>query len=111
MVFLHREHTALANFQRFWAGQPDVTPDASAAWLASADRHDACAVRIAAALNEHLWNEELGHYVAYNIKTKEQVLNRTFLMAFPLYGGLCPADRLGRVVDNLQVTTHLFVIV
>lgn len=66
MVFLHREYVAFANFLRAWAETDPSLKDAIPTQLAIADR-------IKAALNEYMWSEELGHYVAYDVKTKKRV--------------------------------------
>lgn len=72
MVFLHREHTAYSRFLVAWAGAVTEESDKEA-YMAAAAAHGARADAIAGALNKHMWNEELGHYVAYNVKTKCQV--------------------------------------
>ena len=104
MVFMHREHTAFARFLTAWAAAAAAAGDATQAeaFTVEAATHSATAGKIEAALNAVMWSEELGHYVAYDVKRKVQVLNRTFLMAFPLYGGLADDAKAKRVLEQLK---------
>ena len=52
MVFLHREHTALAKFLQAWAASCAVSaPEKSVLMLAKAVAHEALAAEIATSLN------------------------------------------------------------
>jgi hypothetical protein len=101
MVFLHREYSAFGKFLEKWASC--CGDDSEATTLrdqAAASRVTAAAIQLA--LNTHLWSEELGHYVAYDVKRKVQVTNRTFLMAFPMYDGLCTPEQAAKCLEQLQ---------
>jgi hypothetical protein len=96
-----REYSAFGKFLEKWASC--CGDDSEATTLrdqAAASRVTAAAIQLA--LNTHLWSEELGHYVAYDVKRKVQVTNRTFLMAFPMYDGLCTPEQAAKCLEQLQ---------
>ena len=91
-TFLWMEHTAMALFCEAWGG------GASSELTAAAAQHRASAAAIKQSLNTHLWRWEdeaagKGNYVAYNVKTRTLLLNRTYQMALPLLVGLAPSPR------------------
>lgn len=94
MVWLAREHVAYARFLREW-GLP------AAGDVARAERHVQRGRQLADATNSVLWDEGLGHYVAFNTTTQRVITNRVFLMAFPLFASMANDTQAQRVVASL----------
>ena len=65
------------------------------------------AKEIKQAVNEHLWDEELGIYIALNVSraaiqtNQTRVLRRTSVMGFPLFAGIPSKEQAAKLVDNL----------
>ena len=89
-LFLSREHRAFAYFNRAW-GRPSV-----------AATHEAASDAILQQMDKWLWSDELGLYVARNVKTNITVTNRVYLMGMPLWGGVATAAHAERIRANLM---------
>ena len=74
ITLLQREHVAFALFSEEWALRGTGDADAH---LAAAARHRAAADALAAALNAHLWRQDLGSHVAYNVSERAPILAKT----------------------------------
>lgn len=83
MVFLYREFQALAQFCTKWAAD-EQDPTEKARLLQAASDAKASAAIVSATINKYLWKDDLGVFVAYNVSTRQQVLNRVYLMGVSL---------------------------
>eukprot|EP00742_Colponemidia_sp_Colp-10_P008873 GILJ01009637.1.p1 GENE.GILJ01009637.1~~GILJ01009637.1.p1 ORF type:complete len:419 (-),score=52.69 GILJ01009637.1:73-1329(-) len=100
MVFLYREFISYSLFLRTWASQ--VNSIHARQWMADAQTWKEKAEAIKTALNRYLWDEEKGHFVAYDIKRKEPINNRVYLLAFPLWEPtLLNQTQIQRLVQEL----------
>lgn len=52
-------------------------------------------------MNKWLWSDELGRYIARNVKAHSNITNRVYLMGMPLWGGAASAARAERVTAAL----------
>lgn len=65
--------------------------------------HEACSRRTAEAINERLWDEEHGLYLAFDLAAAEPLRVYDALSSFlPLYAGIPDERRAGRLVSNLE---------
>jgi hypothetical protein len=94
LVFLAREELAFANFCEAWAGvrSPDE-PLTAASLRSTATQHRERASALRDLLNTYLWHWDdpqhtRGWYCAYNVSSRQQIRNRTYQMAWPLWANM-----------------------
>jgi len=95
MTFLHRESAAYELFLQAWKAD---------GWTVSESEMTEASARTSAihdSMNTYLWNDSLGVYVAYNKSTRQPVLNRVFLMGFPVMAGLANTTQAGMSIKQL----------
>ena len=71
-----------------------------------ADLHFERAERITEGINSKLWDDEAGLYYSYDLAAGKPIERDTIFSYIPLYAGICPEDRAGRLIENLK--THCF---
>ena len=99
-TFIAREHLAFARFLAAWGVNADV-----------AAAHLCRATEIAAAVDAYLfvWSDLThGYYGAYNVSTQQQITNRTYQMAWPVWdGGTINATLIAASVSSLELPDML----
>lgn len=97
MTFLAREYIAFSKFLMAW--EPAPSP-ATAARIAS---NDAAVRRIRDAMETYLWVDSPGgggYYAAYNVSSRKPIKNRTYQVAWPVWGNLTEnATRVAAALD------------
>jgi alpha,alpha-trehalase len=68
---------------------------------ADADRFAGLAQARAAAINDHLWNDETGYFADYDLDQRDPRAQLTAATAFALFTGLCDPTRAKRVADAI----------
>lgn len=68
---------------------------------ATADRFAAQAQARAAAISDHLWNDEAGFFADYDLDQGRPSAQLTAATAFALFTGICDPVRAGRVADAI----------
>ena len=96
MTQLAREHTAYAVFCEQWGSDKSDTE----LWTKAKD-HRAAAAQVVATMDEWLYDNLSGRYVAMNVTSQTQVVNNVYLMGIPLWGGFASQQQAERVVENL----------
>ena len=108
-TFLYREFEAYALFQAKWKGEALKSGDSRAANWHYLEHTWALenAQKLKTAVNKHLWDDDLGYYIALNtsraaIKAgKTRVLARTDVMGFPLWAKMPTSEQAAKLRENL----------
>jgi alpha,alpha-trehalase len=96
MVWMIREYTAYANFVDAWGNVSTGGCLYSCVdWRVERDTAMAYARNLKDVLNDKLWHWEdvqmtHGYYVGFNVSTGQQILNRTYQAAWPVWQSLAP---------------------
>jgi len=81
MTFMYRECQAFVLFLQKWA-----LTHANSETDQQISKYQARLKLISQSISRFLWRPELKRYCGFNVKTKQPICNRVFLMAFPLFG-------------------------
>ena len=105
-TFLYREYQAYSLFNQKWADEAEEDQQVRV-YVKESKRAETMANNIKQAMNEHLWDEELGYYVALNTSEAalkegtEVIRTRTDVMGFPLWSSIPTAKQATALRVNL----------
>jgi alpha,alpha-trehalase len=112
-TFLYREYQAYSAFNLKWAKRFKNNTKEHVEYLSEVKRANQMAIAIKKSINQYLWNDELGYYIALN--TSDAAINtgnteikaKTDVMGFPLWAGI-PTSLQAKTLRSHLLSSDMF---